>query len=529
VAQKKYPPIRQNSGRKQMIFWNNTVSFFWREESFSVLVMVLCIAFLLYQFRPEERGSLVNTLGFFFACLFGQFVASLMHALEFSRAADTLHEAFVIGAGIAVIRLWGQLVFRIVLPLIRFNPPRITEDIFVILGYVVWGMVRLRYAGLDLSSLLATSAMITAVVAFAMQDTLGNILGGLALQLDNSVGIGDWIKVDEVSGRVVDIRWRSTLVETRNWETVVIPNSQLMKNKFQVLGRRADQPVQWRRWVWFNVSMDVSPTRVISVVEEAIVQTEINHVAKDPLPNCVLMDMDGKGYARYAVRYWLTDLAMDDPTDGVIRWHLMSALQRAGIQLAVEASNLHLTKENEQYEEGVHHREVALRIKTLRRVEIFSQLHDHELQALAERLKYSPFAKGNIIAKQGSVSHWLYIIINGDAEVYLELPNGNRRSVSALGKGSFFGEMGMMTGAPRAASVVAKTDVECYRLDKDVFEEILRERPAIADEMSNILVARRADLDAVLRTLNAESTHQEITQQRNEILLTIKRFFSLGQ
>jgi CRP-like cAMP-binding protein len=172
---------------------------------------------------------------------------------------------------------------------------------------------------------------------------------------------------------------------------------------------------------------------------------------------------------------------------------------------------------------------VVLRIKTLRRVEIFSKLRDEELQALAERLKYSPFAKGNIIAKQGSVSHWLYIVINGDAEVYLELPQGGKRIVSVLGKGSFFGEMGMMTGAPRTASVVAKTDVECYRLDKEVFEDVLRARPSIADEMSHILVARRAELDAVLLTLDAESAHQEISQQRSEILSTIKRFFSLGQ
>ena len=126
------------------------------------------------------------------------------------------------------------------------------------------GLVRLRYAGLDLGSIVATSAMITAVVAFAMQDTLGNILGGLALQMDNSIEIGDWIKVDDISGRVVDIRWRSTLVETRNWETVVFPNSQLMKNKFLVLGRRTDQPVQWRRWVWFNVSLGYHADQVVS-------------------------------------------------------------------------------------------------------------------------------------------------------------------------------------------------------------------------------------------------------------------------
>jgi CRP-like cAMP-binding protein/small-conductance mechanosensitive channel len=512
-----------------MEFWNNMIGFFWGDETLSLLVMVLFIWAMLFHFRHDERASLVNTVGFFFVCLFGQFIAGLLHALDLARASAVTHEVFVIGAGVAVIRLWGLLLFRIVLPAVKLNPPRITEDIFVIIAYIAWFMVRLRYAGLDLGSILATSAMITAVVAFAMQDTLGNILGGLALQLDNSVEVGDWIKVDDISGRVVDIRWRSTLVETRNWETVVFPNSQLMKNKFLVLGRRTDQPVQWRRWVWFSVGLDTAPTRVVTVVEDSILQTDIINVAKYPAPNCVLMDMDNKGYARYALRYWLTDLAPDDSTDAMLRWHIMTALQRSGIKLAMEERSIHITKENEKYEEVVHQREVLLRIKTLRRVELFSQLTDAELRELAERLRYSPFARGNIITRQGDEkSHWLYVVINGDAEVYVDLPNGKRRAVSTLGRGDFFGEMGLLTGAPRSASVIAKSDVECYRIDKEVVEELLQARPGIAEDISHILVTRRAELDTAMQNLDATGPHKDLSQQRNEILATIKRFFSLG-
>ena len=511
-----------------MSFWNNAMQIFWHEESLPVLALALGIAFLLFHFLKEERKSVLNTLIFFFACLVLQFISGLIHALQFISAAAMLHEAGLIGAGIAVIRLCGLLVFRIILPRLRIMPPRIAEDIFVIIGYIAWGLVRLRYAGLDLGSIVATSAMITAVVAFAMQDTLGNILGGLALQLDNSIEIGDWIKVDDISGRVVDIRWRSTLVETRNWETVVFPNSQLMKNKFLVLGRRTDQPVQWRRWVWFNVGLDISPTRVISVVEEAIRQTDIANVAKDPLPNCVLMDMDNKGYARYAMRYWLTDLMLDDPTDATIRWHIMTALQRAGIKLAMEERSIHITKENEKHEEMVHHREVLLRMNTLLRVELFAQMTDDELRKLAERLRYTPFAKGNLIARQGTpAQHWLFIIISGEAEVYLEGTGGEKRILNVLSKGAFFGEMSLMTGSPRMASVIAKTDVECYRLDKEAFEEILLARPGIAEEVSHILVARRMQLDSALQNLDDEAKHKEIHHQHNEVLATIKRFFGL--
>ena len=509
-----------------MQFLNTAFGFFWRDESLIVLIMVVFLAGVLLRFAHSERKSLYNTLGFFLVCLTGQLLSGFIYALDFVRAAPLLHEFFFIGAGIAIIRLWGMLIFWIVLPRLNLSPLRITEDIIVIFAYLAWLMVRLRYAGLDLGSIVATSAMITAVVAFAMQDTLGNILGGLALQLDNSVEIGDWIEVDGISGKVVDIRWRSTLVETRNWETVVFPNSQLMKNKFLVLGRRANMPVQLRRWIWFNVSMDTPPSKVINVVESALFQTEIANVAKIPAPNCVLMDMDSKGYARYALRYWLTDLAIDDPTDAAMRWQIMTALQRVGVKMAMEERSIHITKENEKYEESLHNREVQLRLKTLRRVELFSQMTDDELSTLAERLRYAQFAKGSIIAKQGAVAHWLYVIIRGEAEVYLETPNGGRRTVRNLSRGNFFGEMGVMTGEPRVASVVAKTDVECYRLDKEIFEEILRARPSIAEEISHILASRRAELDSVLQNLDVD-TPQEIPQRHNEILATMKRFFGL--
>ena len=509
-----------------MSFWDTTIQFAWRDESLPVLVIVLCLAFLLVHYLKEERKSVVNTLNFFFVCLLGQLISGLMHGFQFSTMAEVLHEAFVIGGGVALIRLWGLLIFRIILPRARLTLPRITEDIFVIMAYIAWGMVRLRYAGLDLGSILATSAMITAVIAFAMQDTLGNILGGLALQLDNSIEIGDWIKAEDITGRVVDIRWRSTLVETRNWETVVFPNSQLMKSKFLVLGRRSDQPVQLRRWIWFGVSMGTTPTKVVNAVEDAVAQAEINNVAKTPAPNCVLMEID-KGYARYALRYWLADLAADDATDGAVRWHVYTALERAGIKLAVEEQNVHYIRENEKYEEAAHQREMLLRIKTLKRVELFKQMTDDELHKLSERLKYAPFAKGNIISRQGAIAHWLYIIIHGDAEVFLEAANGERHMLNVLTDGNFFGEMGMMTGAPRTASVIAKTDVECYRLDKVAFEEIILERPGIADEISNILVERRTQLDSALQNLDEETKDKTIHRQHNEVLATVKRFFGL--
>lgn len=512
-----------------MAFWYSALSFFWHEEFLPTAVLALCLAFLLYHFLHDARKSVLNTLGFFVGCELLRLFGGILHALELANSAVVLREVGTIGAGIAVIRLWGLFVFRLVLPRITLNTPRIAEDILVIIAYLVWGLVRLRYAGVELSSIVATSAVMTAVLAFSMQDTLGNILGGLAIQMDNSIEIGDWIKVDDITGKVIDIRWRSTLLETRNWETVVVPNSQLMKSKFLVLGRRSDQPVQWRRWIWFNLQLHIAPSKVASVVEEAVLQAHLANVATNPRPSCVLMEID-KGCARYALRYWLTDLAADDPTDGLVRWHVYAALERAGIKLILEEQSIHFIKENDKYEESMQRRERERRIKTLRRVELFSQMSEKELKHLATCLKYAPFARGNVISRQGAVAHWLYLIINGEAEVFVEADNGQRRSLSVLSKGNFFGEMGMMTGAPRSASVLAKTDVECYRLDKAAFEGIVQARPAIAEEIAHILVRRKAELEAAVQNMNGEPAlvNEEMRRARHgEILAKVKGFFGL--
>jgi len=107
---------------------NEIFRFAWSSESMPVFVMMLCITVLLYLYRREDRTSLLNTLGFFLVCTLGQFFSGVLFVLEFTRAATVFNEVFLIGAGIAVIRLWGLLVFRNLLPLVKLSPPRIAED-----------------------------------------------------------------------------------------------------------------------------------------------------------------------------------------------------------------------------------------------------------------------------------------------------------------------------------------------------------------------------------------------------------------
>ena len=218
---------------------------FWSPEVLWLTVIALVLTVLLLRARRHERRVFVNTLWLFLLGVVGQACAGAVYALDFPSAANTVYAVFRIISAVALIRLFGFGVFRLLLPLLGRDMPRIIEDLAIVVAYVIYGFVQLRGAGVDLSSIITTSAILTAVLAFAMQDTLGNLLGGLAIQLDNSVRVGDWVRVDDMVGRVRDIRWRSTLIETRNWETVVIPNSTLMKSRVAILGRLEGAPLRF--------------------------------------------------------------------------------------------------------------------------------------------------------------------------------------------------------------------------------------------------------------------------------------------
>jgi small-conductance mechanosensitive channel/CRP-like cAMP-binding protein len=506
--------------------FDQAMAFGWQAESPYVISLACLCVLALIRFTGGNRRSLYHTVLLFVAGSAGQFGAGLLHAGGFETGSRFFYELGLLVAGVALIRLIGMLFFRLLLPLVRLPTPRIVEDLVTILFYVAWVLVRLRASGMDPSSLLASTAVVTAVIAFAMQDTLGNILGGLALQLDSSIEVGDWVKVDDIVGRVTDVRWRSTSIETRNWETVVVPNSQLMKNRFIVLGRCEDKAMQWRRHVVFNVELSAPPTRVIPAIEKAIREAEIAHVAHTPQPSCVLMEY-AHGYGHYDLRYFLTDLMVDDPTDSQVRIHIYTALQRAGLRLAVEERNVVLTERSEEHQRAVHQREIERRLAALRTVDLFSGMTEEELHSVAEHLLYSPFAQGEVMTRQGNVAHWLYIVTLGEADIMVEDPNGARQFISTIQAGNFFGEAGMMTGAPRNATVMARSNVECYRLDKTALEGVLRARPELAEQISRVMASRLSALAAAIAEHG--KTLQMHARGPRELLEKIRSFFGLDE
>lgn len=513
-----------------MTFWENFQAaahlagpFHWTALGF------ILVALILFIYVPAERPRIKTSV-----ILFGISFAGLISiAIILSSGAATDHIAYrsakwiaLLAEGIAIVNLVSVFLFDVLLNAIHIRLPRILRDLLLASSYLVIAFILLSRSGFDLTGIVATSAVITAVIGFSLADTLGNIMGGMALQMEHTINVGDWVRIDQLEGRVKEIRWRQTSIETRDWDTIVFPNSFLMRGRVTLLGHRTDEARQHRQWVYFNVDFRYAPTDVIKAVEAALCAEPIPRVAREPAPHCLVMDFKDS-YAAYAARYWLTDLAQTDPTDSLVRSRIYSALRRAGIPLSIPARSIFVTEETEKRRARKQGEEIDHRIEALKHVELFSKLTDEERRELAARLKVAPFVSGEALTKQGAEAHWLYIIIEGKAEVNVAV-DGRTERVASIGEGDFFGEMGMMTGEPRKATVAALTDMLCYRLDKASFQEIIKHRPEIAEDISHLLASRGVELEAVREELSEEAKRLRMKKAQTDLLDRIREFFRLG-
>ena len=236
-----------------------------------LFVAVVIVAALVNRFRPMQRPRLRRLVTVF--ALFATATATGIgfHAADLTSWGNGTLVAAQILQAFTLVSLSATLLLGIVLPAVGVELPMIASDLIVGLGYVVVTLAILAHHGVNPTGALVSGAVVSAVLAISLQSTLGNIVGGVALQLDGSIREGDWIQLESgKQGRVRSVRWRHTVIETRDWSTIMVPNAQLLATSITILGKRDGHAVPQRMWVWFNVDYRFAPSRVIQVVTEAL-------------------------------------------------------------------------------------------------------------------------------------------------------------------------------------------------------------------------------------------------------------------
>jgi small-conductance mechanosensitive channel/CRP-like cAMP-binding protein len=374
------------------------------------------------------------------------------------------------------------LVITLVNPLrvdrVADRVPTILQDAIVI------GLLLLVSTFVFDEKLLTTSAVSAVVIGFALQDTLGNAFAGLAIQSERPFNVGHWIRVGDFEGRVAEVTWRATKLRTKAGNFVILPNNLVAK---EAIINYSEPAAPTRLEVEIGASYGAQPNAVKSAIREAMAQSPC--VLATPASDVVLVAFDSSAVT-YRARFWVADYERDEASRDQVRTAIYYAFARRGIEIPYPIQV--------QYERDWPEPDVATkqrhRESLIAGVDLFASLDEDERRAIATATTTRVFGDGEVVVRQGEPGHSMYIVCSGRATVVLE---PEKQVVAAIEKGGYFGEMSLLTGDPRTATVVADGDTVVLEIDAELFRTLGVESPHAIERIGVAALTRRGELDQV--------------------------------
>ncbi len=499
-----------------------SLAHLWGLGGALIAVAVALLALLLVTLPPRARRKLrTPTLLFavYVLIVAGRFVFPVTNPriVTWTEVVGIFVLLLVLARGVVLFVTESRVAAALLPPI-----PKILADIAQALLFAAVVLVSLRTAGVDMSSLLTTSAILSAVLGFALQDTLGNVFAGLAIQAQQPFEIGDWVEVDGKVGQVLEISWRAMKVLTLDHVEVIVPNGALAKGTIRNFTKPTPAS---RRNVEFSAPYDVPAERVQDAVLGALAGLEL--VLASPAPSVVLSGF-AESAMTYTLRYFTSDFAAASVTDSGVRDRIWHALKRADIAIPLPQRDVHLREVSPTTRAAEDDARLAERRAALSFVSVFDVLTPDAKAALARRTDKRLYGAGETILRQGEEGDALFVVLCGEVSVVLEAAtaDGGVVEVARLDRGKFFGEMSLLTGERRAATVRAARACELLVVGHDALQGVLDAHPELAEQLSRVLAERQLRLDE--RQALADSKNPAILVERSgQILTRIRAFFDL--
>ena len=472
-----------------------------------LLLVFVVLRITLAEIPPRVMGTILTPTG------------EEIHGLVVNPTFQIVSVLMLVVALLSTL-LIGSILFVdfLLVGRLKFEIPNILRDVTIMVLFFVGVMLILIYqTDLDVAGLFTTSAVLSVIIGLALQDTLGNVFSGLSLQTERSFKVGDWVRFGEMEGVITDISWRATILRTRANDLVIIPNSLISKDV--VVNYSAPTRVHA---VLDEVGVHYRhpPAEVRGAIEEAADQTA--SILKMPRIHVRTKRFEDFSIA-YEVKYWIKDYAELEEIKNAFMTRIWYSFSRHGIEIPYPIRNLYMHTITEETEKA-QARDAEDRIfEQLRDVPLFDPLTDQETRSLASRARVERYFTGEIVMRQGQPGDSLYIIDEGGVAVAVSV-DGRSEKLAELGPSAIIGEMALMTGAERTATVTATLPTHFVVIDKEAFRKTLLQNPQIADQISELLSTRREQRDATLAALHEAAT-QGPGIEKGQILSRIWEFF----
>ncbi len=374
--------------------------------------------------------------------------------------------------------------------------PKYLRDVFALIVFLTTvAMVLSGIYGQNVTGVILPSTVLVGIIGWAMQDLLGNIISGISLQLGKPFKHGDWLIVDNTYGEVIEVNWRSTRLCTNDDIYLDVPNNTIVRNTIVNLSYPTKEHAMRIR---LGIDYNVPPNRVKEVLVHATATAP--GVMASPAPKAFLVGF-GDSAVTYEIKYYLENHRKFNETSDNIHTNVWYALSRAGIRIPFPIRTLQIEKQMPKTERQISDNTRAL----LRKQPFFQCLDDSQTDRLLESANLCRFGRNEKIIEQEAEGNSMFILAQGAAAVYVQR-NGEAAQVATLRDGDYFGEMSLLTGEKRSATIVATTDCDVLEIEKPVFAELLQKNPALLQSLSEMLAQRRLENESVLASTAEQRT-----------------------
>ncbi len=414
------------------------------------------------------------------------------------------------------VALWQGVIER----RLGWTVPKLLRDLFatLIVLTAVAGIISVVF-GKSLTVFVAFTGGAGFIIGIAVQKMIGDLFAGIVINLEQPFKIGEEIVLDDTFwGTVVDINWRSTtFIESPTAQRVRLPNSQVINQKIASWTMGGDP---FLSPMFFHFDYDVPVDRALRVLAAAAADAQEDLGERKTKLN--IFKVDGRGYG-IRLRYWLHEATL--PED---HRRLVKAIQRhmmiAGIRpLPVDGLRFQYTAMQSQVPSPLERK-----LNLLGNVELLTTLEAEELTWLAKRMREREYAAGEVIIERGATGESMFIVSEGMVHVYITKEDGGEEiRVNRMGPGEFFGELSLLTGEPRSATIRAETGALLYEITKSDLHELLAKRPELAGELAKIIAEHRIRSDQKLQELPRADQAVEADDLKSKILRKLKSFFGI--
>ncbi|NET27295.1 mechanosensitive ion channel domain-containing protein [Okeania sp. SIO1I7] len=402
------------------------------------------------------------------------------------------------------------------------------EAIAAIINYIITIagiLIVLHNAGIDLTSITVIAGALSIGIGIGMKNIISNFVSGLTILIAQPIKIGDFIEVDDLSGIVEKTSIRSTVIRTIDGIFVIIPNNFLVEQNI-INWSHKDSTSR------LHIPIGVAYGSDTILVTEALLDAarKEKKVLSNPSPK-VWFKGFGDSALNFELLVWIKYPPLIDSITSSLNFLIDSELRYRNISIPFPQRDLHIRQINDliQTHKKTESTTVVKNPKNLstslvkniaktqqnpskwnlrdllRQISYFHNCNNIELRDIIENGYRKIVPRGEIICLEGESGDSFYIILSGSVEVFSEKAN---KYITTRYAGEFIGEMSLILGITRTASLRATEDTILFVVDRDNLHNLLAKHQRLADKISEEL-SRRLETLKNLGLLDNQENSQE--------------------